>query len=85
MIAYAPNVSKFAEGSRPATNSRRYRRPVPLFKRGRAQPSSTPDDVGTLLLQGHDTIARTARAHSDRWGLGTAERWGLDQATGTLS
>ena len=57
---------------------------MPLFKGSREQPDSSGGDVGTLLLQGQEMIARTARAHADRWGLGTAERWDLDQTIGVL-
>jgi hypothetical protein len=57
---------------------------MPLFKRSREQPASTGGDIGTLLLQGQEMIAQTARAHADRWALGTAERWDLDQTTGIL-
>jgi hypothetical protein len=55
-----------------------------LFKRSREQPASMGGEVGTLLLQGQEMIAQTARAHADRWGSGTAERWDLDQTTGVL-
>ncbi len=36
-------------------------------------------DLETLLIQGTDMIARSARVHADRWGLGTAQSWRLDQ------
>jgi len=41
--------------------------------------------MDTLLLQGHELIAQTSRAHSDRWGLGTAQRWVLDQDEGRIT
>ena len=41
--------------------------------------------MDTLLLQGHELIAQTTRAHSDRWGLGTAQRWVLDQDEGRIT
>ena len=37
-----------------------------------------------MILQGHDMIQQTGRAHSQRWGLGSALRWDLDQVTGQL-
>ena len=55
---------------------------MPLFRRKAAH--SDDSELGTLLLQGHDMIERTGQAHRDRWGLGTADRWDLDQAAGTL-
>ncbi len=42
-------------------------------------------DIETLLLQGRELIERTARAHSERWGLGTARRWVLDQDIGRVT
>jgi hypothetical protein len=42
-------------------------------------------DLSTLLLQGEDMIEQLARAHSMSWGLGTAQRWGLDQRTGQIT
>ena len=61
---------------------------IGIFRRGGAD-SDEPEkaevaDVGELLLQGHDMIRQTAAAHDDRWGLGTAERWDLDQTAVTL-
>jgi len=41
-------------------------------------------DLGTLLLQGEELISETSRAHAERWGLGTAERWSLDQREGRI-
>lgn len=41
-------------------------------------------DLGTLLLQGEDMIGQLAQAHMS-WGLGTADRWGLDQRTGIIT
>lgn len=55
---------------------------MPLFRRKAASPHD--DDLGLLLLQGHEMIERTAQAHQKRWGLGTADRWDLDQPTGVL-
>jgi hypothetical protein len=36
--------------------------------------------LSTLLLQGEDMIGQLARAHMS-WGLGSAERWDLEQRT----
>lgn len=52
---------------------------MPLFKR-----KSRPNEFDVLLLQGQDLIERTASAHAARWGLGTAERWDLDQTTAVI-
>lgn len=41
-------------------------------------------NVDTLLLQGRELIDQTSRAHSEHWGLGRAERWALDQASGRI-
>jgi hypothetical protein len=41
-------------------------------------------DIDTLLLQGRELIDRTSRAHTERWGLGKAERWALDQSAGRI-
>jgi hypothetical protein len=60
---------------------------VGIFRRGKtesSEPEESGSDVGELLLQGHDMIEQTASAHAQRWGLGTAERWSLDPAAGTL-
>lgn len=57
---------------------------MPLFKR---TPKPSRDDdlsLSDALLQGQDMIRRTGSAHHDRWGLGTAERWDLDQRSGLL-
>jgi len=52
-----------------------------MFKR---KKESQSDEGGVLLLQGHDMIEQTAKAHADHWGLGSAERWDLDQTSGRL-
>jgi hypothetical protein len=44
----------------------------------------TPEGLGMLLLQGEDMIGQLARAHMS-WGLGSADQWGLDQRTGTIT
>ena len=57
-----------------------------LFRRARATTPVTPDDsnLSTLLLEGEDMIEQLAGAHAP-WGLGTADRWGLDQQTGIIT
>ncbi len=42
-------------------------------------------DLQTLLLQGREQIDRTTKAHSDRWGLGQARTWVLDQDQGQVT
>ncbi|MEU0554340.1 DUF6882 domain-containing protein [Dactylosporangium sp. NPDC006015] len=51
-----------------------------IFNRRRAGT----DDVALLALQGEDMIEQLAQAHVT-WGLGTADRWGLDQRTGVIT
>lgn len=59
-----------------------------LFKRNSrpdsiaAQPEHV--DLGTMLLQGTDMIDQLAQAHMS-WGLGSADRWDLDQRTGMIT
>lgn len=61
-------------------------RDMALFRRARATTPATPDDsnLSTLLLEGEDMIEQLAAAHAS-WGLGTADRWGLDQQTGIIT
>jgi hypothetical protein len=42
------------------------------------------DDLSILLLQGEDMIEQLAEAHTT-WGLGSADRWSLDQRTGLIT
>ncbi|WP_207957780.1 DUF6882 domain-containing protein [Streptomyces sp. YIM 98790] len=42
------------------------------------------DELRLLRLQGEVLIGKLAQAHMS-WGLGTADRWGLDQQTGLLT
>ena len=42
-------------------------------------------DLNTLLLQGEDMIEQLGAAHAKAWGLGTADRWDLDQRTGLIT
>ena len=44
----------------------------------------TSPDLATLLLEGQDLIEQSARAHAERWGLGAADRWSLDQQDGRI-
>jgi hypothetical protein len=48
--------------------------------------AAEPDrsDLLVLLLQGEDMIEQLAQAHMS-WGLGSADRWGLDQRTGIIT
>ena len=57
-----------------------------IFGRGKRLVASKPEsaDLATLLLQGEEMIGRLAQAHTS-WGLGTADRWGLDQRTGIIT
>lgn len=49
----------------------------------RAAPEEQAD-LSTLLMQGEDVMEQLASAHQT-WGLGTADRWGLDQSTGLIT
>ena len=40
--------------------------------------------IETLLVQGREMIDKTTRAHTQRWGLGTAKQWALDQDQGRI-
>lgn len=54
-----------------------------LFKKAGPQNQVSVDDhseLSILLLQGEDMISQLAQAHRS-WGLGTADRWSLDQQT----
>jgi hypothetical protein len=42
-------------------------------------------DIDTLLLEGRELIDHSSRAHTTRWGLGTAKRWVLDQQDGRIT
>ncbi|MEV5508221.1 DUF6882 domain-containing protein [Streptomyces orinoci] len=59
-----------------------------LFKRV-GKPDNAPqspdlEGLSTLLLQGEDMIDQLANAHMS-WGLGSADRWDLDQRTGVIT
>src|SRR4051812_23632657 len=41
-------------------------------------------DLETLVTEGHAAITRTTEQHTARWGLGTAQRWSLDQGQGRI-
>lgn len=49
-----------------------------LFKRRKNE------DLAFILMQGEDMIAQAGRAHAGGWGLGTADTWAVDQATGVI-
>lgn len=54
------------------------------FKRGaERQPTDSQAELTTLVMQGEDMIEQLAAAHRT-WGLGTADRWDLDQSTGEI-
>ncbi len=55
------------------------------FFRKKQSDQPADGDVATLMLQGHDMLERTAALHHERWGLGTAERYDVDLAAGTIS
>jgi hypothetical protein len=58
-----------------------------LFKKAQPENSTPKSDhsaLSMLLLEGEDMIEQLARAHMS-WGLGTADRWGLDQQTGLIT
>jgi hypothetical protein len=46
---------------------------------GNPGPLSPSDEVAFLTHQGADLIEQTAKAHHERWGLGSADRWDIDQ------
>jgi hypothetical protein len=41
-------------------------------------------ELETLVMEGHAEIARTTAEHTARWGLGSAQRWALDQDDGRI-
>jgi hypothetical protein len=41
-------------------------------------------ELETLVSEGHEAIARTTDEHAERWGLGAAQRWVLDQKDGRI-
>src|SRR6186997_154983 len=41
-------------------------------------------ELETLLHEGREMIDRTSKAHRERWGLGSAKRWVLDQDIGQI-
>ncbi|MCX5315595.1 DUF6882 domain-containing protein [Streptomyces sp. NBC_00154] len=59
-----------------------------IFKRAKKAESAGQAgeraDLSTLLLQGEDMIDQLGRAHMS-WGLGSADRWDLDQTTGIIT
>ena len=55
-----------------------------MFRRSKKLDTPTSVDLNVLVLEGEDMIERTAAVHR-KWGLGTAERWELDQTTGLIT
>ncbi|MGW3246766.1 DUF6882 domain-containing protein [Streptomyces sp. NPDC001070] len=56
-----------------------------LFKKAaKQQPTASQPDLAVLVMQGEDMIEQLAEAHR-KWGLGTADRWDLDQRTGEIT
>ncbi|MFB0620365.1 DUF6882 domain-containing protein [Streptomyces sp. AGS-58] len=59
-----------------------------LFKQAKeaesAGQAAERADLSVLLLQGEDMIEELGRAHMS-WGLGSADRWDLDQQTGMIT
>ena len=54
-------------------------------ERGREREPATSDaELAAVIMQGEDMLQQLAEAHR-AWGLGTADRWGLDQTTGTIT
>jgi hypothetical protein len=53
------------------------------FLRRAGRPEQASTDLSTLLLQGEDMIGQLAEAHL-AWGLGSAQRWELDQTNGLI-
>ncbi|MEU8467938.1 DUF6882 domain-containing protein [Streptomyces sp. NPDC029006] len=59
-----------------------------IFKRANKADSAAQAgeraDLNALVLQGEDMIEQLGRAHMS-WGLGSADRWDLDQTTGIIT
>ncbi|MEV7889691.1 DUF6882 domain-containing protein [Streptomyces sp. NPDC002817] len=58
-----------------------------MFKRVKADGAGQAGqqaDLSILVLQGGDMIEQLGRAHMS-WGLGSADRWDLDQTTGIIT
>ena len=56
-----------------------------IFGRGPQQGEPSSDaDLATIVMQGEDMMEQLAQAHRT-WGLGSAERWDLDQSTGQIT
>ncbi|WP_330262298.1 DUF6882 domain-containing protein [Streptomyces griseorubiginosus] len=59
-----------------------------MFKRSNKAESAgqagEQADLSALVRQGEDMIEQLAQAHMS-WGLGSADRWDLDQTTGVIS
>lgn len=58
-----------------------------IFKRNQqAQPDPPEEDsaLSVALMEGTGLIEQSAAAHQAQWGLGSADRWDVDQPTGTI-
>lgn len=55
-----------------------------MFRRSKKAASPSLADLSVLLLEGEDMLEKTTAVHR-HWGLGTAEKWGLDQTTGLIT
>ena len=55
-----------------------------LFKRGKGGSPAARSDLSVILHEGQDMIEQTGEAHRERWGLGTADAWSVDQAAGII-
>ena len=42
-------------------------------------------ELETLLNEGREMIYRTSKAHRERWGLGSANKWVLNQDDGGIA
>ena len=55
-----------------------------LFKRDKADVGTAASELAGVVLHGTELIEHVGRAHHERWGLGTAESWSVDQQTGVI-
>ena len=45
----------------------------------------TVPDLAEMIMQGEQLLEALAQVHSSQWGLGTADRWDLDQEAGVIT
>lgn len=55
-----------------------------LFKRDKGGVGTTASDLAAVVGHGSDRIEQLGHAHRERWGLGTADSWSVDQQTGVI-